>query len=787
MIPTALAVLAGIVGLQLLADLPAAWVAVPLAAGTILCLYRRSTRPLAWVLGAFLWAWWQAGLQLDRDLPPELEGADLILRGTVASLPEVDGRATRFIFESRQRAEGADWIAFERRLRLSWYADTGEVPALTAGTAWQLTVRLKRRHGFHNPGGFDYEGWLFQNGLSATGYVRPRPPSLPLPETGTATVLRLRAAVDARLGAVLAGNGQAGLLRALALGASDGIAAADWDVLRATGTGHLVAISGLHIGLVAGMAFGAVRRLWSRSAALTLRLAAPRAAALAGFAAATLYALLAGFGIPVRRAWIMAGVMLLGLALRRRGDPWQGLALALLLVTLTDPLAVNSPGFWLSFAAVAIIFAGLARATDRLSEDSRSDRLRRQCRSLVQLQLLLSFGLLPFTLGFFGQFGWTAPIANLLAVPWTSFVIVPLVFIGLLLLPLPAVAGWVFDLAGWAAVLLQHWLVLLAGQPGSLLGMPAAPLAVSLLAGLGFLCLLLPRGVPGRLLGLALLVPLLSWQPPQPAAGSAWLTLLDVGQGLAAVVRTRHHVLVYDAGPWFSPDFDAGQAVVAPFLEAQGLRHIDALIVSHGDLDHRGGARSLDSRLPAYRLLTSVPERIDWRYSGRCRAGQRWAWDGVTFHMLHPDPGDYSRGNDASCVLQVRAASGDSALLPGDIEAAAELALVRRHGAELASAVLIAPHHGSRSSSTPDFIAAVAPRWVLFPVGYRNRYGFPRAEVSARYRAHGSRLLTSAGSGAIELRLGEGGAELRPTQHRRLARRYWQPPPEIPVEVPPDQ
>jgi len=280
-----------------------------------------------------------------------------------------------------------------------------------------------------------------------------------------------------------------------------------------------------------------------------------------------------------------------------------------------------------------------------------------------------------------------------------------------------------------------------------------------------------------------LLVPLLGWRPPQPAAGSAWLTLLDVGQGLAAVVRTRHHVLVYDTGPWFSPDFDAGHAVIAPFLEAQGLRHVDMLIVSHGDLDHRGGARSLETRILAYSLLTSVPERIDWRYSRRCRAGQHWTWDGVTFRMLHPDPTEYSSGNDASCVLQVRTATGTGALLPGDIEAVAELALVRRHGAELASTVLVAPHHGSRSSSSPDFVAAVDPHWVLFPVGYRNRYGFPRAEVSARYRAHGSRLLTSAGSGAIELRLGEGGAELWPIQHRRLARRYWQHPP----EVPPDQ
>lgn len=781
MIPIALAVLAGTVGLQLLSDLPLSWVAIPLALCATLCLCRRSTRPLAWAIGAFLWAWWQAGLQLDRSLSAALEGRDLILRGTVVSLPEADGRSTRFLFHSHSRADGTEWIAFEQRLRLSWYARAGDAPAIAAGTAWQLTVRLKRRHGFHNPGGFDYEGWLFQHGIDATGYVRARPPATPLPESRLPVALRLRAAFDTRLTAVLSGNDQAGLLRALALGARDGIATTDWEVLRATGTGHLVAISGLHIGLVAGMAFATVRWLWSRSATLTLYLAAPRAAALAGFVAATLYALLAGFGIPARRAWIMAGVLLLGLALCRRGDPWQGLALALLLVVLADPLAVNSPGFWLSFTAVAIIFAGLARMAGGPPGDSRISRLRGQIRSLVQLQLLLSLGLLPFTLAFFGQFGWTAPVANLLAVPWTSLIIVPLVFVGLLLLfPAPLLAGWVFALAGWATGLLQHWLALLAGLPGSLLGMPTAPLAVSLLAGFGIVCVLLPRGVPRRLLGLLVLLPLLSWRPPQPAPGSAWLTLLDVGQGLAAVVRTRHHTLVYDAGPRFGPDFDTGRAVVAPFLEAQGLRRVDVLIVSHGDNDHRGGARSLDGRLPAFRLLTSVPERIGWRYSRRCHAGQRWEWDGVVFEVLHPQAREYAHGNDASCVLQVRTAHGDSVLLPGDIEAATERALVRRHGATLASTVLVAPHHGSRSSSTPEFIATVDPRWVLFPVGYRNRYGFPRAEVVARYRVHGSGLLTTAGGGALELRLGEGGAHLHPTLHRRLARRYWQSPPEVP-------
>lgn len=775
MIPIALAVLAGTLCLQLLPVLPPSAVLLPLLATLAIAACHVYGRILAWCIAGFLWAWLQADLRLAEDLPPALEGRDIVLRGVVASLPENSGRATRFIFETHARLLGTDsgseWVAFTPSIRLSWY----DAPELRAGQGWELRVRLKRRQGFHNPYGFDYAGWLFQNGVNATGYVRQSRQARHWQGAGIGPGLRLRAAVERRLTTAFSDLPQAGMLRALTLGERGGIDANQWSVLRATGTGHLVAISGLHIGLVAGLGFTCGRWLWSRCHACTLRFAAPRAAAIAAIVAATGYAVLAGFGVPTRRAWIMALVVLLGVLLQRAARPAQGLSLALLLVVLDDPFAVVSPGFWLSFAAVAIIFALLAGPGGR--SVGRTGRVRQ----LVRLQLALSVGLLPLTLLFFGQLGWVAVPANLFAVPWTSLVLVPLLFAGLLCLyPLPALAQLLFLLAGWAAELMQRVLDGFAALPGAALGMPQAPAWTMLAAMAGVALLLLPRGTPQRGLGCVLLVPLAAWSPSRPPVGEAWFTLLDVGQGLAAVVRTHRHTLVYDTGPRFSPDFDTGNAVVAPYLQAHGLRRVDTLVISHGDNDHRGGAASLDRRVPSYRVLTSVPERIDWRYAARCSEGQSWQWDEVHFRILHPPADSAGRGNDASCVLQVEAAAGGRVLLTGDIEADAERMLVERHAEDLRSHILVAPHHGSRSSSTPAFVQAVAPERVLVPAGYRNRFGFPHPTVTARYRALGAQILTTADSGAIHIRLGAQGSDA--ALERLRSRRYWH----LSAAVPPD-
>lgn len=776
MIPLALAVLCGTLCLQVLPQFPAPLLAVPLLCSALVCARGRRTRIIAWALAAFLWAWWQAEQRLALDIPAALEGRDLLLRGTLVSLPEIDGRATRFVFQVREREQQGTWVAFAPTLRLSWY----DAPPVRAGQGWQLQVRLKRRHGFRNPGGFDYAGWLFQNGVTATGYVRAGDAAQTWPALDTRRAdVRLRAVVEQRLRPLLTHVREAGLLRALTLGAADGISAQAWEVYRATGTSHLVSISGLHIGLVAGLGFGCGRWLWSRSQRLTQRIAAPRAAALAALFAATLYAALAGFSIPTQRAWIMALVILAGTLLARPGHAVHSLALALVAVLIFDPFAVLSPGFWLSFVAVAIIF--MQQAQESAARGRRATLLD-SGRQLVRMQLALTLGLLPFTLLFFGQSGWVAPLANLFAVPWTSLLLVPPLFAALLCLyPLPWLAQWLLVLAGWIASVMLDVLGWLAALPGAVVGMPETPLPVIVAAMAGVVLWLLPRGTPQRGLAGLLLLPLLTWTAPRPAPGTAWFTLLDVGQGLAAVVQTARHTLVYDTGPRFSAEFDTGSAVVAPFLAAQGVRQVDLLVVSHGDNDHSGGAAALDARLPVYRTLSSVPQQFTWRRANRCAAGQQWNWDGVVFRMLHPDAGAGSSENDASCVLQVHAIDGTGVLLPGDIEAAAERHLVARYGNGLRSEILVAPHHGSRTSSTPDFIAAVAPEHVLFPAGYRNRYGFPSARVLDRYRALGSETLVTAATGAIRFQLGAPQASSAPLLERDRVRHYWV------TAVPPDQ
>lgn len=759
MIPVACAVLCGALALQSLGRLPPWPYAIPLLLLIAACASRRRLRLLAACGLAFALAWVQAERRLAQDLPAALEGRDLLVRGAVVSLPEIDGSDVRFRFAARELQQDGRWVPFARTVRLSWRG----APSLTAGQGWQLQVRLKRRHGFRNPGGFDYAGWLLHNGVAATGYVRAGDDARPEPAYAARRWdLRLRAAVDARVRALLVDVPAAGLLRALSVGAADGLSRQDWDVFRATGTSHLVSISGLHIGLVAGLGFVCGRWSWSRSHRLTQRLAAPRAAAAVALLAATVYAVLAGFSVPTQRAWLMAVVLVGGVLCARPGRAAHSLALALVVVVLCDPSAVLAPGFWLSFVAVAIIFMQQARRPPRPG-------LRGACVQLLRMQFALTLGLLPLTLLFFGQSGWVAPLANLFAVPWTSVLLVPLVFGALVCVyPAPWLAHWLFMLAGWLSEGLLYALTWLGGLPGAVVGMPQTPLAVSAAAMLGAALLLMPRGTPQRWLGGILLLPMLSWTAPRPAPGTAWFSLLDVGQGLAAVVQTARHTLVYDAGPRYG-EFDTGAAVVLPYLAAQGVRAVDLLIVSHGDNDHAGGAAAIDRRLPVYRLLSSVPQQFAWRRGNHCRAGQTWTWDGVSFRILHPRQ-EAAADNDGSCVLLLRAADGTQVLLPGDIEARAERELVARHGAALRSRILVAPHHGSRTSSTPPFVAAVAPEYVLFATGYRNRWGFPNPRILARYAEAGSRALTTAYTGAIRFRVGE---RDRPWLERVQRPRYW--------------
>lgn len=762
MVSRTMAFLLGILALQQAADLPS-W---PWLVGLLLVLLflillipRHSFFGiLAAACFGFLWSACHGHWSLQPGLEPDLEGREISITGLVVSLPQQEPNRVRFVFTPDSALLAGEPVRVPARLRLNWYNDYPE--RLKPGQRWHLLVKLKRPWGMMNPGGFDYEAWLFQQGIRAAGYVRRSEKNRLLSESfWSAPIQSVRSDLYQRLMKALGEHPAKGIIIALALGERDAISNDQWEVLLASGTNHLVAISGLHVGLVAGLVFFLVRLIWRLCPRCCLRLPAPKAAALAALLAGLFYAALAGFSIPTQRAMLMLAIVLGAILWQRPLAPWRSLFLALWLVLLWQPMAVLSAGFWLSFTAVALILFGMS---GRLSSSGLWWKYGR-------VQWLVSFGLMPLVLLFFQQGSLSAPLANLIAVPLVGFLVVPLTLLGTAVLPLWNTGGEM--LLQGAAILVQwSWPALkgLADYVPRL--MHLAPGWTLLPAFLGVIWLLLPRGWPLRSLGIALLLPALLMHPPAPVGGTAEFTLLDVGQGLATVVQTQRHTLVFDTGPRFPSGFNTGDAVLLPFLRERGISKVDTLIVSHGDIDHIGGARALSDGIPVLRILTSVPHKIDWAEREACQRGESWHWDGVDFSLLHP-PGPHKNGpgNDESCVLKVTA-GGDSLLLPGDIEAPAERELLST-AAGVQAQVLVAPHHGSKTSSTRAFIEAVQPHWVLYPVGYRNRYGFPRPEISTRYRQAGVHELESFQSGAISMTLGNGGLE--PQSWRNSARRYW--------------
>jgi len=772
MIIIALGLLTGAMLLHQLAVLPPVafvWllvVLVPLVVG-----YKRFRCPLAIACG-FLWALSQAHAALYPGLHPALEGDDLVVTGVIASIPEPREPATRFLFDIEQvHTRTVAGRSVPERARLSWYDDD---PALKLGQRWTLTVRLKRPRGFMNPGGFDYEGWLYSQGIGATGYVRDEPRAQLL-HSGfmERPVGRLRQAVADAIARRLGDSANTGVITALAIGDRGAMTPERWQLLLDTGTSHLLAISGMNISLVAGMTYFLTLYLWRLSAWLCLRVPSARAASIVALIAGFGYALLAGFSIPTQRAVIMLAVVMGALILDRTSRPGHTLAVALIAVLVWSSTAVLSAGFWLSFAAVGIIVYSLRGRPPSQSHWRQSGRL----------QGALTVGLAPLTLFFFQRAPLISFFANLVAVPWIGLVIGPLVLVAVSLLPVaPGLAGFLLNAADYGVDLLWEVLELLAALPFA--QWHQAPVGWTLLpAAIGMIWLLAPRGWPARWLGLLLLLPMAMVVPARPAPGAYTITLLDVGQGLAAVIETRRHVLVYDTGPRFSDYFNAGDAAVIPYLRRRGIERIDILVISHGDNDHSGGTAAVLAAFPVTKLLTSAPRQFAPVRATRCHAGQRWRSDGVRFEILHPpsvDPSSikpspvqpWASSNNRSCVLRV-ASAGGAVLLPGDIEADAERALVRAHVGPLASDVLVIPHHGSATSSSAKFIEAVDPELALVSTAYGNQWAFPAQAVLARYRRRSISVEDTAGTGALTVTVHPIAGVILRERYRQSARHFW--------------
>ena len=752
----ALAFLLGITAATWLVGLPPPGVPLALLAVAALLAGWRPLRWPAWGLAGFAWAGLHAQITAPSLLPATALAEPVTAEGVVEGLPRRQGGTARFFFLV-DRLDTPQGILHGRwRLRVAWYR---QAPPLAPGERWRLVLRIRAVTGFRNPGGFDYAGWLYHRGVRYRASVRHGERIDP----GAGGIDRLRLAIAQGIERVAPTPRSAAVLRALTVGDRNGLDADLRKLFQETGTSHLMAISGLHVGLVAGLAWWLGMRLWR----LYPRGCAVRpdrvVAAWPAMLAALGYSALAGFSLPTQRALLMLLVAFTALVARRHLPLFHALGLALVLVLLFDPLAVTDAGFWLSFGAVALI----------LAVQSPGRR-----RPLVRAQLAVSLGLLPLLVWQGLGVSLVAPLVNLVAIPLFSLVVVPAAGLAL---GWEALRGWPGDppvqALGWLIERLLDLLAAVARWNPAVSGREPWLWAIAGALAVLLVPWLVPPGRRCLAAGLVAAVLAVGWlQRPQPPPPNQFdLTVLDVGQGLSVVVRTARHLLVYDTGPAFASGYDAGRAVLVPYLRSQGLGRVDLLVLSHGDRDHTGGTAALREAVTVARVLAGEPQRVG-PGAVPCRAGDTWWWDGVRFEILSPLSGE-AEGNDASCVLRIASGRG-VALLSGDAEAPVEEGLASRWGRALAATLVVAGHHGSATSSTPAWVAATRPRLVLFSAGLHNPWHFPRADVVSRWCAVGARPLNTAWSGAIEIRLGPEGLAAPVHETAERAPWWWQRPPE---------
>lgn len=761
-----LALLAGVMGCLWLPSPPGIRLLCMAAAAVVAAVFMRGGwRYIGVAVLGFLLAGVHAALGLHRQLPLAMEHHQFELTGKVIELPQHEARRTRFVFKVDDSASQP--IALRgRRVRLSWYDGFGEEPAavdkprlqIAAGSRWTLSAKLRAPRGLRNPGGVDGEKHALIDRIVATGYVRN--PEFARELTRPTGIDAWREAMSARIAGTVP-QSSSRFVRALALGDTRALDDTDWERLRASGLTHLIAISGFHVGLVAGFFALSLRGVWWCWPALGRRLPRPQVAVLAALLGAVIYAALAGFALPTVRTVLMIAVVAAARCSRRGWRPVDAMSLAMIAMLLVDPLSVLSAGFWLSFGGVAWLLWCLPQGGQH------------PLREFLAAQGVATVGLLPLTVVLFGQASLAGPLANLLAIPWWSLVVVPLSLIGTALESLHV--GWggpAWRLAAMAFDPSWSLFSALADSPLALWWLPeprwfALPLALLV----AFWCLL-PRGVPGKPLALLLWLPLLWPDRQAPDPGEVELIVLDVGQGLSVVVRTAGHTLLYDMGPAIPEGFDAGERVVVPALHALGVPALDMAVLSHADNDHAGGYASVAKAFAVERSFAPEASGLDAKIAGlrHCRAGQAWVWEGVRFRFLHPPLHFPYLANESSCILRIETAHG-AALLTGDIGQVIERDLLRRDPASVRADVVLVAHHGSTGSSDPGFVAATGARWAPISAGYGNRFHHPKPQVVDLWRHQGARTPLTAETGAIRLRIGSGGVTVQTERDRH--RRLW--------------
>ncbi len=751
MFTVALAFCAGAAAVHALPALPApAWTIAAGAAGLWLSLRRPAIA--AACAGAAV-AVLLLSARLGHDWPCARDREQLTVSGRVIAPAIVRPGRTDFDLAITGADAPEPW---PRVARLSWYRATA-LPR--PGEHWRLAVRLRCRQGFANPGATDRELELLRQGVGATGYVVDGDAARRLDDgTTSSPIERLRARIAGSIAAALPPGPSVAVLQGLAVGLRGTVPDELWEAFATTGVAHLMAISGLHVTGCAVFILLLLRRLWRWRplAQLPSRTAVEFGVVIAATAA---YAWLAGASLPALRTLAMVGIVGLQRLLRRLLPVHQTLALAALLLCAVDPLAVSSAGFWLSFVATAALLAVIQDGSG----------WRAHVAGFARAQAAVTALLTPVLALVFGRLSLVAPFANAVAIPVFSFLLLPAV---LAATAIEAVSGGGADRLwhGLGAALDTAWPALIAvGSWRFAAWAPAAqPAALVVAAGvLALVALLLPvRGL--RAAAAAAMLAIVAGGSARPAPGGWTLTVLDVGQGLAAVVETHRHVLLFDTGPRWQGGGAAASVSVLPYLRSRGIRRIDRLLVSHDDLDHAGGIAAIERALAVTQRLGG-PGAATGAAHGGCRRGQHWAWDDVEFEILHPPAGMPGGENDRSCVLRVSGAGG-SALLLADVEAAGEQALI---GERLAADVVLLPHHGSRSSSSPALVAAVGARLGIASAGHGNRWGMPVPEVRARWRSAGTTVLTTAEAGAVTVRFAAGPRSLDVHAERADTPHWW--------------
>jgi competence protein ComEC len=691
----------------------------------------------------------------DR-LQPQFAGDSILTQVEVVEFPRRRGESLSFV-----AVPVAD-PRLPRKLRLTWRRP----PATPrGGDRWELVLRLRPPRGRMNPGGFDAEEWLFRDGIGATGYVVESARNRLLGSSPGRGLSAARRSIAARIARVVPEPDIAAILTAITTGSRHGLTRAQWDRFARTGTSHLMAISGLHIGLAAAFAYVTAAAML---ALCRLRAGSRRPALALAVLVALAYAAVSGFGVPALRALAMFGIAYLALLRGRAVCPCSILSLAVIVVVVGDPLAVGSAGFLLSFAAVACLlwYAALSRDAPPVTV---LGRLAVKPLIALRIQLCLFFGLLPLAVALFGRVAPAAPIANLLVVPVFSMVTVPAALTGMALDgPLDLPGDMALRLAAASLGVIDSLLKLDVWQSTAhSIALTTGSLTLALLASAWAL---LPPGWPGRAASLPAAIAVSLWQPAAVPQGCFRLTMLDVGQGQSVLVETSGSALLYDTGPGWPGGGNLVESAVLPVLRQRGIRALDVTVVSHADLDHAGGLEALANAMPIGRLLGGEP--IDKRglSAASCHGLRHWQRDGVRFEFLSSAAWTTEEGNNRSCVLAVSVGNG-RALLTGDIERPVETRLVREHRLRRATLVTV-PHHGSDTSSSAALIEATAPELAIVSVGHANRWGMPRPAIVRRWQAHGSRVHTTAAEGALDITVCKDGVS-KFARARRDARRIW--------------